>query len=68
MKKLFKKLLCSHNYIKVDQFRLASEFDIVVKHGFKPTHWCSRKRKVVSIYKCINCNKIKRHIITTAVL
>ena len=58
--KFFKKLFCDHDYELINQFEMKSEFDIVKEHGYRPNTWNSLKRRIVTDYKCTECNKIKR--------
>jgi len=53
-------LFCRHNYELVNKFEMISEFDIIVANGKVPNTWNSKKRKIVTEYKCKHCNNIKR--------
>jgi len=59
-KKIFKRLFCVHNYQLINQFEIKSEFDIVVENGKIPNTWNRINRKVITDYKCSECNKLKR--------
>lgn len=65
-KNILQRIFCQHDYILINQYELKSEFDIVVDSGKVPNTWCSRKRKLITDYKCNNCGKIKRLTATTA--
>ena len=65
MRKILKRLFCSHNYQLINQFEMKSEFDIVVENGKVPNTWNSRTRKTVTDYKCSECNKLKRLTVNT---
>lgn len=62
---MFKKLFCSHDYEKINQFEMKSEFDIVHESGLSPKTTCNLKRLIVTDYKCTKCNKLKRLEATT---
>ena len=60
MKALLKRLFCTHNYQLINQFEIKSEFDVVVENGKVPNTWNRLTRKVITDYKCSECNKFKR--------
>ena len=57
---IIKRLFCQHNYHLINQYKMKSEFDIVVEAGKTPNTHDSRTRKVITDYECSKCNKIKR--------
>lgn len=62
---MIKKLFCDHDFNLTHQFEIPSEFDIIIRAGKIPNTHHSIKRKYITDYKCIKCNKIKRLIAIT---
>lgn len=57
---LVSRVFCKHDYHLTNQFEMKSEFDIVVEAGKTPNTHNSQTRRIVTDYKCIKCNNIKR--------
>ena len=57
---MFKKLLCDHDYVLIQNFTMESEFDIVKKAGYKPMNYHNLERLHVTDFKCSKCGKLKR--------
>ena len=60
---MFKQLFCNHDYEKIDQQTIKSEFELVKEMGFRPTTWHSMKRKYIHFYNCKKCNKLKKIVL-----
>lgn len=54
-----KQLFCGHDYIKIDQIEVKSEFEIVSEQGYTPNTWNSPQRTVITHFKCNKCKKLK---------
>jgi len=59
------KFFCNHDFKLINQFEMKSEVDIIVENGKIPNTWNSLKKSVVTDFKCMKCNKLKRKIETT---
>ena len=55
-------IFCKHNWRKVNEFVIDSEFDLVVRANRTPNTWNSLKRKYITDYTCTECGKLKRFI------
>lgn len=60
MSSILKNLFCNHNFHLVNQHQTESEFEMVKRLGYVPTTWSSKKRLLITDYKCSNCGKLKR--------
>lgn len=58
--KIFNQLFCQHDYHLINQQVMQSQFDIVVAAGKIPNTFNSQTRRLITDYKCIKCDSIKR--------
>ena len=64
-KKIVDKLFCAHDWEKINEINIPSEFHNVVSNNYKPTSLNDITRKYISDYQCKKCGKFKRLITKT---